>query len=66
MSKDSYIFTDGDIYIHGWGTGLLVAVSGVSSGFHVGFVTEALVDHLTVNFPSASVSQVLLPYSMRG
>lgn len=48
-------------YIHGWRARLLVAVSYVSSGLHVGLITEAFVNHLTVNFPSASISQILLP-----
>lgn len=51
---------------HGRRAGLLVAVSDVPSRLHVGFVTEALVDHLAVHFPPAAISQILLPCSHRG
>lgn len=51
---------------HGRRAGLLVAVSDIPSRFHVGFVTEALVDHLAVHFPPAAISQILLPCSHRG
>lgn len=48
-----------------WRAGLLVAVSGVSSGFHVGLVAEAFVNHLAVNFSSAPISQVLFTSTAR-
>lgn len=65
----SHIFTDrvnvmylSYKHIHGGRAGLLVAVSHVTSRFHVGLVTEAFMNHLAVDFSSAAVSQVLLPY----
>lgn len=52
--------------VHGRRAGLLVAVSDVRSRLQVGFVAEALVDHLAVDFPPAAVSQELLPCSDGG
>lgn len=49
--------------VHGRRAGLLVAVSDVCSRLQVGFVAEALVDHLAVDFPPAAVPQELLPCS---
>lgn len=49
--------------VHGRRAGLLVAVSDVRSWLQVGFVAEALVDHLAVDLPPASVPQELLPCS---
>ena len=46
--------------LHGGRAGLLVAVSDVSPGLHVGLVAGGLVDHLTVCPPSAAVAQILL------
>lgn len=61
-----HLFDSWNECIRGGRAGLVVAVSDVSFRFNVGFVAEALVNHLTVNFSSAAISQILLPYSESG